>query len=50
VYSIDFQPIAVSKLFSWVYHNYKKSFETRRLSFAKTKKRRRQNFTFFLQN
>jgi len=50
VYSINFQPLAVSKLFPWAYHICKKPFETSSLSFAKTKKRRHKNFTFFLQN
>jgi len=37
VYSINFQPLAISQTFSWAYHICKKSFETSCLSFAKTK-------------
>jgi len=50
LYCINFQPLAVSKLFPWAYYICKKSFETSCLSFAKTKKTRHQKFTFFLQN
>jgi len=50
VYGIGSQRLAVFKLFPWPYHIFKISFEKSCLSFAKTKKSRHQNFTFFLQN
>jgi len=50
MYSISSQRLAVFKLFLWPYHIRKNSFEKSCPSFAKTKKRRHKNFTFFLQN
>jgi len=50
VNGINCQPPAVLILFPWSNHICKKSFEKSCLSFAKSKKRRNQNFTFFLQN
>ena len=46
VYSINFQPLAVSKLFPWAYHIRKKSFETTCLSYAKTIKSKAPKFYF----
>jgi len=46
IYSINFQPVAVSKLFPWAYHICKKSFETSCLSFAKLKNEDTKIFYF----
>ena len=46
VYSINFLPLAVSKLFPWSYHICKKYIDTSCLLFAKTKKTQVPKFYF----